>query len=46
MYNRIQLGLVMSVSGMLVSVCVIVSSTCSDCDPVLSLAVYDGHIPA
>ena len=46
MYIRIQLGLVTSVSGMLVSVCVMVSATCSDCDPVQSLAVYDGQFPA
>ena len=36
----------MSVSGMLVSVCIVVSSTCSDCDPVLVLAVDDGQFPA
>ena len=43
--NRIQLGLMISVAGILVVVCVVVISTCSDCDPKQSLDVDDGQFP-
>ena len=43
--NRIQLVLMISVNDMLVFVCVMVSPTCSDCEPAQSLAVYDGQFP-
>ena len=41
--NMIKLGLMMSVSGMLVVVCVMVNPTRSDCDPTQALYVDDGH---
>ena len=43
--NMIQLGFMMSVSGMLVVVCVMVSHTCSDFDPARELAVDAGNFP-
>ena len=43
--NMIKLGLMMSVSGMLVVVCVMVSHTCSDFDPARALAVDAGNFP-
>ena len=43
--NMILLGFMISVSGMLVVVCVMVSPTCSDCDPEQAFAVDDCQFP-
>ena len=46
LYNMIQLVFMMSVSGMLVVVCVMVIPTCSYFDPAQALAVDDSQCTA
>ena len=43
--NMIQFILMMSVPGVLFFVCVMVISTCSDCDRTRALDVRDNHFP-
>ena len=44
--RRIQFGLIIFVGGASFVVWVVVSSTCSDCDPLRVLAVDNGQFPA
>ena len=44
--NRVKLGLMMSVAGILVDVCFMLIPTCSYCDPAQLFAVDDGKFPA
>ena len=44
-FNRIQLVFMIQVSGISVVVCVMMSLTCIDCDPIRALAVDDGDFP-
>ena len=46
LYNWVQLVFMVSVYGILVVVFVMVSPTCSDCDPARALAVNGRHHPA